>query len=703
MAETIVTLSGDDANLYKCFQRILAQQVKTDAGWKTNSDSSKRSTNSAVEDAARLERESKRAADAMFREHKKLMDAKASESRRAGQTQEAIARQTAFAEVNAAIKAADSEIKAAERILAAKKKLAAEEAKVAEGPLASLQNTVGVAGAIGVAVAAATKSWSLYKTAQDAALGSLEGLDPANRKLAQVATSADDLNKMQARADAAAMATGVSRTQAREVLFNATSEGYTGSYEAILAANSVVDPNASAKVAGKLPAIFKGKIGPMEAVSLALKGANESNLDFEQMANTLAIAGEGGAVLGSSPEETTAIAAVMSARFKSGDVAADRMKGFGVKAGIDPRFANAGFIEAFQRLEALPDAERKDFLGESQELNTFYVAMKEDIDKIKDQLTKAITERKDFAAGRGELRTKLKNAESVESISTNKQLRISRIKKEIATEKNLAKSAANNEISASNAMAQVEDKGGSIVNRFSTNAASFGLNLLGERIDPKTKESLASGFGDMIHKPQPKTPTAMDWYLKQKGLTAEQFGQKSIETSFKADAGKGPENTVATNVGLIKSLEDERAKLKPKLTELLDKQQITEAEKVQIQSAEFQLTKTQDLASKLGNRSDTKADGIRLDVDKARSRLNTIRENATLSKKEAEELSTVQSKDNAFATRIEELRRADAEKLLRETEKTNMLLGTIKDNLQGATTPNTPNAMRAQAEQGKQQ
>jgi len=703
VAGVVVELTGDEAKLLASMQKVIAQNAKTGDSFKNTGAKAKEAADVAVKEQQRVERENKKAADAIYAEHKKMLDSKAGESRRAGLAEEALARKTAFAEVNSAISAAEKEIKEAEKILAAKKKLAAEEVNVANGPLDALKNTVTVAGAIATAVGVATKAWGLYKEAQDSALGSLEGLDPANRKLAQVATNADDLNKMQTRADAASLATGVPRAQAREVLFNARSEGYESSFEAILASNSVVDPNASAKVAGKLPAIFKNKIGPMESISLALKGANESNLDFEQMANTLAIAGEGGSVLGSSPEETTAIAATLSARFKSGDVAADRMKGFGVKAGIDPRFAGSGFIESHRRLSEMPEAERKDFLGESQELNTFYVAMTEDLAKIKDQLAKATQERKDFSEGGGELRTKLANANNVESIATNKQVRISRIGKEIATEKNLAQSAANDEIASKNAMANVEENKGSIVNRFATNLTSLGLRMLGDGVSPSTKTTVANQVGDMAHQ---KTfgvlGLGFDVNSVLKTPNKAEIGRKSIEDSFKADAGKGPADSVVSNAGLIKSIEADRDKLKPKLTEFQDKERITEAEQVQIRSAEFQLLKKQELASKLGNRNDLKSNGIRMDVDVAKARLNTVRENATLSPQEAQEYATTKAKDSQYESRIEDLRRQDAERLQKTTEKTNDLLTSIDQKLNQSNTPPDANAIRAQVQQGRQ-
>jgi hypothetical protein len=57
MANTIVTLSGDDAELYKAFQRIIDQQNKTDAGYKKIKDASKDAANEAKKAARDQERD----------------------------------------------------------------------------------------------------------------------------------------------------------------------------------------------------------------------------------------------------------------------------------------------------------------------------------------------------------------------------------------------------------------------------------------------------------------------------------------------------------------------------------------------------------------------------------------------------------------------------------------------------------------------
>lgn len=132
MAESIVTLSADEAALLKAFQKIQSSQGETDKGYVKNEKASKKAADQAIKDAERVERESKRAADAMFREHQKLLDQKDLESRKAAQKQEALARETAFAEVKAALKAAEQEIAATEKILRAKAKAAEKEAADAE-------------------------------------------------------------------------------------------------------------------------------------------------------------------------------------------------------------------------------------------------------------------------------------------------------------------------------------------------------------------------------------------------------------------------------------------------------------------------------------------------------------------------------------------------------------------------------------------
>jgi hypothetical protein len=65
MAQTIVTLSGDDAELYKAFQRILDQQAKTEGGYKKIAGASKEAAAAAKAAAKEQAEDEKRRVDAI--------------------------------------------------------------------------------------------------------------------------------------------------------------------------------------------------------------------------------------------------------------------------------------------------------------------------------------------------------------------------------------------------------------------------------------------------------------------------------------------------------------------------------------------------------------------------------------------------------------------------------------------------------------
>lgn len=68
MSKTIVTLSGDDAELFRAFQRIIDQQSKTDAGYRKLAQSSRDAANAAkksAKEAADAERDRQRQVDNM--------------------------------------------------------------------------------------------------------------------------------------------------------------------------------------------------------------------------------------------------------------------------------------------------------------------------------------------------------------------------------------------------------------------------------------------------------------------------------------------------------------------------------------------------------------------------------------------------------------------------------------------------------------
>ena len=106
MAGVVVELSGDEAKLLRSMQKVIDQNSKVGDAFKGTGGKAKGAADEAIKEQQRVERENKKAADMIYAEHKRMLDNKAKESRQASLNEQAIARQTAFAEVKSAISAA---------------------------------------------------------------------------------------------------------------------------------------------------------------------------------------------------------------------------------------------------------------------------------------------------------------------------------------------------------------------------------------------------------------------------------------------------------------------------------------------------------------------------------------------------------------------------------------------------------------------
>lgn len=363
------------------------------------------------------------------------------------------------------------------------------------------------AGAVALGVRAIAAAWETVNAEQEKGLGALLKTQDTSRALLQISDTPEDFASMRDQAQQLATREGVDITTVERVMFSAVSEGFREVVPDIIAANQVISPESAAGVAGQVPALFQGAIGALEAVDLTLKAARDSRLSFEDIAKSLPGAAEGGAVAKASPEETLAVLSVLASRFKSGETAADRIKAFSAKAGIDAgdagltdeqlaekreaeqsrveretralrtkeervadldkrlagagrrtdkealqtqldrarrdvdefdrsklqfrepergetreSFAGQGIIKVVERLDAMSQEQRADYLKDSQELNTAYIALSEELPTIKARMADIQQERTDFAAGGGVLRDRMEIAggdEELAAIKTN--------------------------------------------------------------------------------------------------------------------------------------------------------------------------------------------------------------------------------------------------------------------------------------------
>ena len=300
---------------------------------------------------------------------------------------------------------------------------------------------------------------------QDKAVRTAEALVTANRRLSQVATSAEDYDALERRADDLAMRYGEKRAIAREVVFSARSEEdfSENDLDAVMKYGDVVSPLAQAKVAGSIPRLFGEKMGAEETVSMGLVAAGESVADFEAMAELLPIIAEGGGLQGASSEESLAAGSVFAGLF-GGKTSAQRLKILATKLS-QSEFKGEGLTGGVEAMMGADESVRGDFLGENSELITAYETYVKQLALIKQREAKIFSERQAFLAGEESTLAKKwrwQFSEKTQSGRRNMALeekRKAEQREEIMNERQSAEDRALQDAAHANAMSVVKEQG----------------------------------------------------------------------------------------------------------------------------------------------------------------------------------------------------------------------------------------------------
>ena len=308
------------------------------------------------------------------------------------------------------------------------------------------QHVVGIAS-VATAWQAVTDALRGYDQALKDTMSQAARLAQSRQSLSQIATDTADLNKMNQRADSAAVRFGVERAIAREVLFSARSENWSADYEKVLALNQVYDAESAARVAGQVPALFNNKITPMQSINALATASGPSRLRFQELAAVLPEAAAGANMLGSSPEETMAALGVLAKRYGSPSTTSTGIAGYGAALGLDPRFQGKGLIETTRMLQGMSPDERSKVLGSSQELNKAYLQFSSELQNIADETAKirqqiALTNTdQSYASQR--VRNRLKSNDLSFEMQ---QAKIAEVRAQIASERALGRKAASSSI-----------------------------------------------------------------------------------------------------------------------------------------------------------------------------------------------------------------------------------------------------------------
>lgn len=326
---------------------------------------------------------------------------------------------------------------------------------------------IGISSAIDFATAALRE----HNEERKRGLDSVDTLDDANRRLAQISTSAEDLQGQQNRADSLSTRYGVSRERSRQLLFAARSEGFESFADDAARFDPLISMEASATTAGQVPTLFDKKISPREATALTLAAAEASRLDFESVAKSLPTATSGAAQAGSSPEETLSMLSVAAGKFKSGDTAAERIKALGLKLSLSEEFKGKGVVDALKRFQADPKL-RADFAGDSIELNEGINSLIPLLPEIESRTKMLEGERKLVGTDDDILERKLRSRLADPEFAALQKKRGAEIAKEISGEDAFAVEAGDLAVTRSNIDRKLIDSGADPIEKYTARKAA---------------------------------------------------------------------------------------------------------------------------------------------------------------------------------------------------------------------------------------
>jgi hypothetical protein len=258
-----------------------------------------------------------------------------------------------------------------------------------KGQISQVKSTLAGWASIEGAVRLVGSALRFAQEETEGAVGSMDRLFEARRRLAQIALSGKDLDTIDKQADSLAAQSGVERGAARQIVFDARSLGVEEALPEIFKFTPVLDPGTATTAAGKLPKIFKGQINEVQALNLAFSASRESALSFEDLMQSLPTAAQGVSLAGGSATEAAALVSVLSEETANKAEAGQLVKSFGIKVGIDRELfpEKQGILSAVAQLDNMPEEQKRGFLQENQELNVAYQKIRSNMAKIKERQT----------------------------------------------------------------------------------------------------------------------------------------------------------------------------------------------------------------------------------------------------------------------------------------------------------------------------
>jgi len=366
------------------------------------------------------------------------------------------------------------------------------------GGIESIKGYAVAIGGVTAALQLAGAGFELLKEKQAAALGSLQSQESSEKRLAQIATSADDLDAMIAQADKISLQTGMDRERSRGLIFSARSEGFSEDVGQIARFGQVVDVESQGSLAGSLGRLFKGEgLSVEQRLSGVLAAAEQSAFDFETVGRSVKKSAAPASASGADLAETLAANATLANLI--GESAGDRLKAFTSKAALSPDLQGQGIIGSVEALQQMPEEDRKKFLGESIELNEAYKLLSDNLPEVA-KITAAV--RKDLessASGEGVLAKRTEIVEGSDRFQDRMNVARSEIAKQIAEESRFASGGASIKEAENLVDANLANAGISVTGQAALQSLSTGdIPLIGGFLPDVSTQDAAVYGGSML-------------------------------------------------------------------------------------------------------------------------------------------------------------------------------------------------------------
>ena len=364
---------------------------------------------------------------------------------------------------------------------------------------------------VGIAFKGITSTLQFMNEEAEKGAKIIEKLSESSKRLAQV-SGGDIRTRMGLKKEARQLAAreGLDLAQAENLVFKMKSEGLNDKADFFSRTAPVLDPEEAVSAVGGLQSAFsisgKREGGAERLVNQLLFGAAESNKSFEQLAPSIKVAAQATKGIGSTAEETIAVASSMAGAFK-GESGVERLKAYASAIAQSDRNPGpvlfgqkapepvgvGGILPTTETLMGMSEEERNKHLGGNNEALEAYRYLSENMPALQARFSGTI-QAGDKAGDRDSLLERSRNVQLQQAdVKALRNRNIEKAKLEIQQSK-LGPDRLNAEASMLKRMSEGLADGEDVTSRFANYEKAKAKQFVGYKVEDEM-DSLPQAFG----------------------------------------------------------------------------------------------------------------------------------------------------------------------------------------------------------------